>query len=131
MTKLYYGSDPFMLEWEGRGSWMLLVDGLFLDQGRGWRAGEFFIMPHCQNLLINFVKRLFSWKTIEYGYIYKIWAWLARVNVFYALEGAWGGVVIFFGVTNHIFKNIPLPPVLNNHSLIETSIISYIWLQIL
>ncbi len=63
LLSLYFREQPFNTGWVWH----------FFDKGGGWifllDPEEFFFMPEWQTFLINVIKRLFSRKTIEFGYI--------------------------------------------------------------
>ncbi len=66
-------------------------------------------MPHWQTFLINVIKRLFSWKTIEFGYIkYEL---KGGSGIVYRLKGVLiffayveGGGLIFFKLQTKFFQ---------------------------
>ncbi len=78
------GGENLFNQWQG--GWMFFHT---LTRGR-W----IFLMPHCQTFLINVIKRLFSWKTIEFWYIkYKIVE--GKGGIVYALGEGVGSVILF------------------------------------
>ncbi len=124
-----------VLYWRGVGNCFFLGGGggeveCFLDQeGEGLiffqtlMGGWIFVNASLANILINIIKRLFSWKTIDFVYIKN----MSSVGYFFLVHLRWVGGILFaqmwkgdcnfFRVTYQIFPIPPPPSILNGRSL--------------